>query len=261
MPRRRTMGTEVHWLTWLPLLAAVAEAKNISTISIPSFGSASLTHTILPLDVITSCGCSKGASYFPTAALSQAAYGSSIASGPACGQCFNLTLRETFRAVPTWVLSEEQKVSTVVKIVDKCPAVKGEQPGKGWCGATSEKPNKADQFFHFDLSVPSPALNLSFFPSNLSYYGYDDFGSWIVDFEQTSCENWQGWNNETALGLDASLTSDSGCCSANPLVDNDICPAFSLSASGSSAAARRNLSNSLAFLAATSALFGFLLLS
>lgn len=63
------------------------------------------------------CGCSKGASYSPTAALSQAAYGSSIASGPACGQCFNLTLRETFGAVPTWVLSEEQKVSTVVKIV------------------------------------------------------------------------------------------------------------------------------------------------
>jgi hypothetical protein len=63
------------------------------------------------------CGCSKTASYYPTAALSQAAYGSSLASGPACGQCFNVTLRETFGAIPTWTLNEEQRVSTVVKIV------------------------------------------------------------------------------------------------------------------------------------------------
>lgn len=67
-----------------------------------------------------SCGCSTGASYYPTAALSQAAYGSSVASGPACGMCFNLTLRETFGAVPTWTLSEEQQVSVVVKIVVSC---------------------------------------------------------------------------------------------------------------------------------------------
>ncbi|GAA5959585.1 hypothetical protein JCM3765_007205 [Sporobolomyces pararoseus] len=259
MPKRRTRAQTINWLAWLPAIAIVAETKNISTISVPSVGSASLTHTILPLDVITSCGCSKGASYYPTAALSQAAYGSSVASGPACGQCFNLTLRETFGAVPTWVLSEEQKVSTVVKIVDKCPAVKGQAPGKGWCGATSEKRNKADQFFHFDLSVPSPALNLSFFPSNLSYYGYEDFGSWIIDFEQTSCENWQGWNNETALGIDVSLTSESGCCSANPLVDRDVCPAFSLNANGVSTAAKKKI-DPLPLLAILSASFGLMLL-
>lgn len=34
--------------------ASLSTAKNISTISIPPSGSASLTHTILPLDVITS---------------------------------------------------------------------------------------------------------------------------------------------------------------------------------------------------------------
>ena len=67
-----------------------------------------------------SCGCSTGASYYPTAALSQAAYGSSVASGPACGMYFNLTLQETFGAVPTWTLSEEQQVSVVVKIVVSC---------------------------------------------------------------------------------------------------------------------------------------------
>ncbi|GAA5911429.1 uncharacterized protein JCM6883_005755 [Sporobolomyces salmoneus] len=227
MPRRRERTRPLHWLAWVPLLALV-DGKNISTISIPRSGSASLTHTILPLDVITSCGCSKTASYFPTAALSQAAYGSSLASGPACGMCFNLTLKETFGAIPTWVLSEDQRVSVVVKIVDKCPAVKGQAPNKGWCGATDKKSNKANQFFHFDLSVPSPALNMSFFPSNASYYGYEDFGSWIIDFEQTTCENWSGWKNETTLGLDPSLTADSGCCSANPLVNGNVCPAFSL---------------------------------
>ncbi|GAA5836193.1 hypothetical protein JCM3766R1_001991 [Sporobolomyces carnicolor] len=215
------------------VVAAVANGKNISTIPIPASGSASLTHTILPLDVITSCGCAKAASYYPTAALSQSAYGSSVASGPACGMCFKLTLKETYGAVPTWTLTADQQVSVVVKVVDKCPAVKGQSPSKGWCGATADKPNKADQFFHFDLSVPSPALNMSFFPTNTSFYGYDDFGSWIIDFHETGCENWSGWINETALGLDPSLTSDSGCCAANPLVDDDVCPAFSLSVSES----------------------------
>ncbi|GAA5829077.1 hypothetical protein JCM5353_000888 [Sporobolomyces roseus] len=225
---RRKLYTPIARSIYLALLARLVSAKNISTISIPPSGSASLTHTILPLDVITSCGCSTGASYYPTAALSQAAYGSSVASGPACGMCFNLTLQETFGAVPTWILSEEQQVSVVVKIVDKCPAVKGQSPGKGWCGATNKRPNKADQYFHFDLSVPSPALDFSFFPTNRSYYGYDDFGSWIIRFDQVDCQNWAGWTNETALGLDSSLTSDSGCCSANPVIDNDVCPAFSL---------------------------------
>lgn len=57
--------------------------------------------------------------------------------------------------------------------------------------------SSSDQFFHFDLSVPSPALNMSFFPTNTSFYGYEDFGSWIIDFHETGCENWSGWINET----------------------------------------------------------------
>ena len=54
-------------------------------------------------------------------------------------------------------------------------------------------------FFHFDLSSPSPAVPLSFFPTpdNVTY-GYSDFGSWMVTFETVSCESWAGYGNDTA---------------------------------------------------------------
>lgn len=69
------------------------------------------------------CGCAKAASYYPTAALSQSAYGSSVASGPACGMCFNLTLKETYGAVPTWTLTADQQVSVVVKVVVRLTSI------------------------------------------------------------------------------------------------------------------------------------------
>ncbi|BGO99473.1 RlpA-like double-psi beta-barrel-containing protein domain-containing protein [Rhodotorula toruloides] len=221
-------------LLWTTTLLRLASGKNISTLPIPQRGNASLTHYELPLGALASCGCSTGSTYFPTAALSQAAYGSSLASGPACGQCFNLTLLETFGATPEWVPTDQQRrnASVVVKIADKCPAPPLYDPDKTWCGATASKPNKAGFFLHFDLSSPSPSIPLSFFPVNASY-GYDDFGSWIVEFEQVSCERWAGWGNQSALGLDASLTNQSGCCPANPLSDNSVCPAFSLKAAAS----------------------------
>jgi hypothetical protein len=50
---------------------------------------------------------------------------------------------------------------------------------------------------HFDISSPSPSVPASFFPTNESYYGYDDFGSWYVDYEEVSCERWAGWDNST----------------------------------------------------------------
>ncbi|GJN89124.1 hypothetical protein Rhopal_002098-T1 [Rhodotorula paludigena] len=159
-----------------------------------------------PPPLCNSCGCSTNSTYFPTAALSQAAYGSALASGPACGQCFNLTLTETLLADPPWVLNEEQRrnASIVVKITDKCPAPRGEKPGNGWCGATGSQANRAGFSLHFDLSAPSPSVPLSFFPVNSSY-GYSDYGGWAVEFEQVSCDNWAGWSNQTVRQLHALL--------------------------------------------------------
>ncbi|GAA5956240.1 hypothetical protein JCM21900_006580 [Sporobolomyces salmonicolor] len=222
------MGGGRHRLcSGLALLAlwSLGATKNISVLPIPSSGNASLTHYDLSLGAVASCGCSADSSYYPTAALSQAAYGSSLAAGPACGQCFNLTLVQTYGATPEWVLSEEERVSVVVKITDKCPAPSLDDPDKTWCGASAKEPN--GMYFHFDLATPSPALPLSFFPTNSSY-GYSDFGSWLVQFETTSCANWAGWSNQSALGLDPSLTAESGCCPANPLSGNTTCRATSL---------------------------------
>ncbi|GAA6007896.1 hypothetical protein JCM10207_004916 [Rhodosporidiobolus poonsookiae] len=224
---RRRCASTASLLLWLAPLAC---AKNISTLPIPASGEASLTHYDFPLGAYGSCGCAINSTYLPTAALSQAAYGSASAFGPACGQCFNLTLLRTFGATPEWVLSEQQQESVVVKITDKCPA--SGSPGKSWCAATDKKMNKAGTSLHFDLSAPSPSIPLSWLPSNESYYGYSDFGSWIIEFEQVSCEAWAGWGNETVLGIDPTLTSEAACCPANPLVDNTTCPAHSLKSGG-----------------------------
>ncbi|GAA6027503.1 hypothetical protein JCM8097_007894 [Rhodosporidiobolus ruineniae] len=227
-------ASPVSLLAWTASLGALgATARNISTVPIPTSGRASLTRHDFPLGAYGSCGCAVNSTYFPTAALSQAAYASSSAFGPACGQCFNLTLVETVLAVPTWILNEEQRRSVVVKVTDKCAAGSGD-PKKGWCGATDKKTNKANLTLHFDLSTPSPSIPLSFFPTNESFYGYSDFGSWIVDFETVSCENWTGWGNQSAFGIDPNLTSESGCCPANPLLDNDVCSSFSLKSSAAS---------------------------
>lgn len=66
------------------LLAAVITsvgARNLSTLSIPGDGRASLTHYDLPSTAIAACGCSPTSSEYPTAALNQAAFGSTISCG------------------------------------------------------------------------------------------------------------------------------------------------------------------------------------
>lgn len=88
------------------------------------------------------CGCSTTTSLFPTAALSSAAYGSATSSGPACGMCFNLTLKAAYEATPPFNLTEGDRPWIVVKINDKCPTVNGERPGGGWCGGTADRMNK-----------------------------------------------------------------------------------------------------------------------
>ncbi len=44
-------------------------------------GLATLTHYTLPKDYIASCGCTPSSTHYPTAALSQMAYGSSNSYG------------------------------------------------------------------------------------------------------------------------------------------------------------------------------------
>ena len=50
-------------------------------IDYPDSGPASLTHYTLPLDFIAACGCTAESTHYPTAALSQMAYGSSADYG------------------------------------------------------------------------------------------------------------------------------------------------------------------------------------
>ncbi|GAA5970847.1 hypothetical protein JCM11641_004478 [Rhodosporidiobolus odoratus] len=226
--------TPLLFLLWATSLPHRTEGKNISTVPILTSGTASLTHYDFPLGAYGSCGCSLVSTYYPTAALSQAACASSSAYGPACGMCFNLTLVQTVGATPEWVLDAEHSAAVVVKVTDKCPAGRG-NPAKAWCGATDKKANKANQTLHFDLSAPSPSIPMSFFPTNESFYGYSDFGSWLVRYEEVSCEYWAGWTNETSLGIDATLTAESACCPANPSMDDTVCASFSLKAAATPA--------------------------
>lgn len=209
-----------------------ALASDIYTIPIPASGSASLTHYDLPLGgYVAACGCGGNSSYYPTAALSQAAYGSSSSSGPGCGQCFNLTLQAAFQATPPFNFTgdESEAPSIVVKITDECPAPVLYDPDKTWCGATEEQKNQAGQYFHFDLSSPSPSIPLSFFPQSPTY---GDYGAWLITFESVSCKFWAGYQNDTASIVDPSLGGSTGCCPMDPLFTNSTCLATSLKAAG-----------------------------
>lgn len=102
-------------------------------ITYPDVGFASMTHYSLPLDYIASCGCTPTSTHYPTAALSEQAFGSSSAYGPACGRCFMLTLLNTFLSDPPFYPNTTNSV--VVKITDSCPSI------SVWCSATASKPN------------------------------------------------------------------------------------------------------------------------
>lgn len=104
-------------------------------IDYPPNGVATMTHYTLPLNYIAACGCTADSTHYPTAAMSQMAYGSSTAYGPGCGRCFNLTLLNTFTSVPPFY--PDVTKSVVVKVTDLCPL-----GGNGWCSATAGQPNK-----------------------------------------------------------------------------------------------------------------------
>lgn len=188
---------------------------------IPPSGSATLTHYDLPLNFLASCGCSYGASYYPTAALSSLAYsgaeGSTMGPGPACGRCFRLSLVSASSASPPFVITSDHPPSVVVKVVDKCPSPQ-------FCSASKSTTNQLGQRVHFDLALPSPALNLSFFPSNLELYGYSDFGVWNINYKTVSCEEWDGWRNGTSLDVEKSYPGfEDSCCPINPPYTNQMC--------------------------------------
>lgn len=93
-----------------------------------------MTHYTIPLDFIASCGCTAASTHYPTAALSQMAFGSSTAFGRSCGRCFNLTLLNTFTSNPPFYPNVSKSV--VIKVTDLCPL------GGRWCDATQTKMNE-----------------------------------------------------------------------------------------------------------------------
>ncbi|KAF9469943.1 RlpA-like double-psi beta-barrel-protein domain-containing protein-containing protein [Collybia nuda] len=191
-------------------------------INYPADGFATITHYEIPRDYIASCGCTPSSTHYPTAALSQMAYGSSRAYGPACGKCFNLTLLHPVVATPPFTPSVAKSV--VVKITDLCPL-----SDNGWCSGTEHKTNPAGQYLNFDLAFPSAAIPDDFFPSDEAMYGYKDFGVWNIKYQTVSCKDqWAGSKEAAALGSVADLGRESVCCPANPTGNaNDTCPSYS----------------------------------
>ncbi|KAJ3989906.1 RlpA-like double-psi beta-barrel-protein domain-containing protein-containing protein [Lentinula detonsa] len=200
------------------ILAPAARASE--WIEYSNNGFATLTHYSLPLNYIASCGCTAESTHYPTAALSQMAFGSSTAYGPACGRCFNLTLLNTFLSVPPFYPPVQKSI--VVKVTDLCPL-----STTGWCNATTNGPNAAGNYLNFDLAYPSTSIPSNFFPSNASYYGYTDFGVWKISYESVSCNGWEGWNDAAALGSVTGQGPESVCCAADPTNSSNTCTSYS----------------------------------
>jgi len=211
------------FLTILQLTVVLPLAVTASEwIQYPPYGFATMTHYDLPVDTVAACGCTPSSTHYPTAALNQMAYGSSAAYGPACGKCFNLTLLNTFLSTPPFY--PDVVKSVVIKVTDLCPLSVA-----GFCNATQSGPNEGGHYLNFDLAWPSESIPNNFFPSNVSFYGYTDFGVWNISYQSVSCaSDWAGANNPAALGSVSYLDSNSVCCPADPTGNaNDTCPSYS----------------------------------
>ena len=122
---------------FLLLYAPIACAQFIDY---PDDGYATLTHYTLPLDYVASCGCAPASTHYPTVALSQMAYGSSMAFGPGCGRCFNITLLNSFTSSPPFFPNVSKSI--VVKVTDLCPLT------GNWCSATTKRTNKLVEIYN-----------------------------------------------------------------------------------------------------------------
>ncbi|KAI0344706.1 hypothetical protein BDW22DRAFT_1354845 [Trametopsis cervina] len=209
----------LQWLFLVTIPLWLPELVN-AWIQYPPTGTATMTHYTLPTDYIAACGCTPKSTHYPTAAMSQQAYGSSTAYGPGCGRCFKLTLLNTYTADPPFF--PDVTKSIVIKVTDLCPS-----GGNGWCSASQGHPNQGGAFINFDLAWPSSSIPDDFFPSNASLYGYTDFGVWNVTYDSVSClDDWAGKNDAAALG--SVDDGSSVCCPAEPTGStNDTCPSYS----------------------------------
>lgn len=66
--------------SWWPILL-LGDQVIAQWIEYPDYGPASLTHYDLPTNFVAACGCTPASTHYPTAALSQLAYGSSADYG------------------------------------------------------------------------------------------------------------------------------------------------------------------------------------
>ena len=107
-------------------------------------------------DYIAACGCTGESTHYPTAALSQMAFGSKNNYGPGCGRCFKLTLLNSYTSVPPFIPSTNPSV--VVKVTDLCPLSEN-----GWCSGTEQKKNPcvvvAAFFLALDVIVGTDAID------------------------------------------------------------------------------------------------------
>lgn len=66
------------------LVVTAISSQVFAWIDYPANGFATMTHYDLPRDDVAACGCTSTSTHYPTAALSQMAYGSSNAYGAFC---------------------------------------------------------------------------------------------------------------------------------------------------------------------------------
>lgn len=136
----------------IPLFLTNLVLASSEWIEYPDSGYATMTHYTMAPGYVAACGCTAASANYPTAAMSQMAYGSSanygaplviisrwvmlnaMTLGPACGRCFKLTLLNPVIATPPFHPNVVKSV--VVKVTDLCPL-----SSTGWCSATTNKTN------------------------------------------------------------------------------------------------------------------------
>jgi hypothetical protein len=189
-----------------------------------TYGNATMTHYDLPLDYVASCGCVGRSTYYPTVAINALSFGSDIAYGPSCGQCYRLTLLSTPNSpLPPdgdgmqFSVDDPKAPSVIVKVVDSCPK------GGPWCSqewnpeSRTIKSNMLGSVIHFDLAWPSKAIPKDFYPLDSIH---NDYGVWWVVYELVDCKYWQGYTDPTAWGSDWSQ-QDAACCPTRPFLEQN----------------------------------------